>query len=149
MRFGLLCAASLALTACAPDPAKVDAEIRQLVSAYLTTTDVAASVDMLDPAVTVTSISGEGRITRGRDAIKEHANQNIALLRQLQTTVGAIEITRVGAAHAVVIAPFSIALNAVPQLTMADGAATLLLARRDSGWKVVHEHYSYSALRRP
>ena len=28
-------------------------------------------------------------------------------------------------------------------------AASLLLAKRDSGWKVIHEHFSYSAPRRP
>jgi ketosteroid isomerase-like protein len=149
MRLILISLACFALTACSPDPAKVEADIRKFAATYVATTDVAASVAMLDDAGAVTSISGDGKIIRGRDAIKEQANQNVAFLRQITITVDAIEVTRIGAADALVIAPFSVSPTAVPQITMAEGAATLLLIRRDSGWKVVHEHYSYSALRRP
>lgn len=144
---GILLAA-LALTACAPDPAKLDAEIRKFAAAYVATTDVPASIGMLDEAGKVTSIGGDGRILRGREAIRSHADENIAQLRSLAITVGAAEVSRLGAAHALVIVPFSVSPVAVPQAVMAEGAATLLLVRRDSGWKVVHEHYSYSAPRR-
>ena len=69
-------------------------------------------------------------------------------LKQITITPGAIDVTRVGAAHALVIVPFTVTPAAVPQVTMADGAATLLVTLRDSGWKVVHEHYSYTVFRR-
>jgi ketosteroid isomerase-like protein len=149
MRLILIPLACLALTACSPDPAKVEADIRKSVRAYVETTDVPASIAMLDEAGAVTSISGDGKIIRGRDAIREEANRNLAFLRQITIAVGSIEVTRVGATHALAIAPFSVSPAAVPQVTMAEGAATLLVIRRDSGWKVVHEHYSYSVLRRP
>jgi capsule polysaccharide export protein KpsC/LpsZ len=68
--------ATFALTACGPDSATVEAEVQQLVRSYITSTDIAASVNTLDQAPTVTSITGQGRIVRGRDAI----------------TVGAIEV---------------------------------------------------------
>jgi ketosteroid isomerase-like protein len=139
----------LALVACTPDPGKADAELQQFVRSYITSTDITASINMLDAAPSVTSITGEGRIVRGRDAIKDEANKQIALLSQLTVTVGAIEVTPVGTAHALAIAPFSIAPTSRPQLPTTEGAATLLLAKRDSGWKVVHEHFSYSAARRP
>lgn len=69
MRFTLVPLAVLSLTACAPDPAAVEAEIEQIVRSYINSTDIAASVNMLDAAPTVTSITGQGRIVRGRDAI--------------------------------------------------------------------------------
>lgn len=149
MRFGLMCVVSLALTACGPDSGTVEAEVQQLVRSYVTSTDITASVNMLDPTMTVTSITGEGRIVRGRDAIKDEANKQIALLPQLKVTAGAIEVTRIGTTHALAIAPFSIAPSSAPQTATTQGAASLLLAKRDSGWKVVHEHFSYSASRRP
>lgn len=149
MRVILMPLAALAVTACAPDPAAVDAEIQQFVRTYVTSTDVTASLNMLDPGGTVTSITGEGVIMRGRDAIKDHANRHIASIRDQRITVGAIEVTRIGATHALVTAPFSATVSALPQLTLAEGAVTLLVTRRDSGWKVVHEHYSYPTIRRP
>jgi len=149
MRLALIPLASLALAACAPDATKVDAEIRKFAHAYLATTDVPASIAMLDEAGVVTSVSGEGKLFRGRDAIKDYANKNASFLRQITITPGAIDVHRIGAAHALVIAPFSVSPIAAPQVTAAEGTATFLVTRRDSGWKVVHEHYSYSAPRRP
>jgi uncharacterized protein (TIGR02246 family) len=149
MKFALTCLAALALTACAPDSAKVEAEIEQLVRSYVTSTDIAASVNMLDAAPTVTSVTGQGRIVRGRDAIKEEASKQIATLPQLKVAVGTIEVTRLGTTHALAIAPFGIGPTATPQAATTQGAATLLLAKRDSGWKVVHEHFSYAAAPKP
>jgi hypothetical protein len=139
---------ALLLAACAPDAAKVDADIRKFAAEYIATTDVPKSTAMLDEAGPVTGVSGEGRITRGRDAIRAEGERNAAFLRQITITPGAIDVTRVGAAHALVIVPFTVTPAAVPQVTMADGAATLLVTLRDSGWKVVHEHYSYTVFRR-
>jgi ketosteroid isomerase-like protein len=149
MRFVLIGVASLALTACGPDSANVEADVQPLVRSYITSTDISASLNMLDQNPSVTSITGEGRIVRGRDAIKDEANKQIASLTQLKVTVGAIEVTRVGTTHALAIAPFSIGPSSAPQTATTQGAASLLLAKRDSGWKVVHEHFSYSAPRRP
>ena len=106
-------------------------------------------MNLLDSSAAVTSITGEGRIVRGRDAIKEEANKQIALLPQLKVSVGAIEVTRIGNTHALAIAPFSVAPSSAPQLATTQGAASLLFAKRDSGWKVVHEHFSHSGARRP
>ena len=139
---------ALALAACAPDAAKVDADIRKFAAEYIATTDVPKSTAMLDEAGPVTGVSGEGRITRGRGAIRAEGEGNGAFLKQITITPGAIDVTRVGAAHALVVVPFTVTPAAVPQVTMADGAATLLVTLRDSGWKVVHEHYSYTVFRR-
>jgi ketosteroid isomerase-like protein len=148
MRSVVVLLAAFALTACAPDPATVDAEIQKFVRSYLTTTDITASLGMLDEVGRVTSINGEGRIMRGRDAIRDEANKHIALLRDLRTTVGSIEVTRMGRTHALAIAPFTSTISSLPQETLAQGAVTLILAKRDSGWKVVHEQYSYPTVRR-
>jgi ketosteroid isomerase-like protein len=149
MRWVLIPLAALALTACAPQTATVEAEVQQFVRAYVTSTDVTASVSMLDDGANVTSIGGEGRLLRGRDAIRDHANRHIALIRQRKISLGAIEVRPLGATHALVVAPFDATLNELPQLVLAEGALTLVLAKRDSGWKVVHEHYSHSSSRRP
>jgi ketosteroid isomerase-like protein len=144
MRSELVLLAVLALTACAPDSASIDAEVQKLVSGYVTSTDINASLGMLDPTAKVTSITAEGRIVRGPDAIRDEASKQITLMPQLRTTVGAIETTRLGDSHVLAIAPFSVAATATPQTPMANGAATLLLTKRDSGWKVMHEHFSYA-----
>ena len=149
MRFGLICLAVLSLTACAPDSANVEAEVEPLVRSYITSTDIAASVNLLDAAPGVTSITAEGRVVRGRDAIREEANKQIANLPQLKTAAGKIEVTRIGTTHALAIAPFSIAPSSAPQKATTQGTATLLLAKRDSGWKVVHEQFSYAATPKP
>ena len=149
MRLRLMCVAVFPLVACTPDPGNVEAEVQQLARSYVTSTDITASVNLLDAAPTVTSITGEGRIVRGRDAIRDEANKQIALLPQLKVTAGAVEVTRIGSTHALAIAPFSIAPSSAPQVATTQGTASLLLAKRDSGWKVVHEHFSYSAPRRP
>ena len=144
MRSGLALLAALVLTACAPDSATVDAEVQKLVSSYITNTDINASLGMLDPTAKVTSITGDGRIVRGTDAIRDEANKQIALMPQLRITVGAIETTRLGNTHVLAIAPFSIAATGTPPAPLSNGVATLLLAKRDSGWKVIHEHYSHA-----
>jgi ketosteroid isomerase-like protein len=149
MKLRLMCVAVFSLAACTPDSGNVEAEVQQLARSYVTSTDITASVNLLDAAPGVTSITGEGRIVRGRDAIKDEANKQIALLPQLKVTAGAVEVTRIGSTHALAIAPFSIAPNSAPQVATTQGTASLLLAKRDSGWKVVHEHFSYSAPRRP
>ena len=145
MRKRLVCLAVLGLTACSTDTGNVEAEVEKLVRGYITSTDIAASVNLLDPAPSVTSITGQGRIVRGRDAIREEASKQLANLPQLKTSVGTVEVTRLGTTHALAIAPFGIAPSATPQAPTTQGAATLLLAKRDSGWKVVHEHFSYAA----
>jgi len=149
MRLGLIGLASFALTACAPDSANVEAEVQQLVRSYITSTDIAASVNLLDSAPSVTSITGQGRIVRGRDAIKEEASKQIATLPQLKVTAGEIQVTRIGATHALAIAPFGIGPSSASQTPTTQGAATLLLAKRDSAWKIVHEHFSYAAAPKP
>ena len=145
MRFGLRCLAVLALAACAPDSGNVEAEVQKLVRGYITSTDIAASVDLLDPAPGVTSITGQGRIVRGRDAIREEASKQIANLPQLKTSVGTIEVTRLGTTHVLALAPFGIAPSSTPQAPTTQGTATLILTKRDTGWKVIHEHFSYAA----
>ena len=62
MRSVLMSLAALAMTACAPDHA-ADGEIRDLVRAYVASTDIGASLEMLDEAAS--SITGEGTILRG------------------------------------------------------------------------------------
>jgi len=131
------------LAGCTPDSSVVEADVQQFVRTYISSNDIAASLGMLDQSDAVTSVTGEGKVLRGRDAIRNAASKQITLMPQLKITVGGIEVGRAGAGYAFAIAPFSIAASGAPGAPMATGAATLVLAKRDSGWKVVHEHYSY------
>ena len=131
------------LTGCTPDSSIVEADVQQFVRTYITSNDINASLAMLDQSANVTSITSEGRVVRGRDAIKDAASKQITLMPQLKVTVGEVEVGRAGAGYAFAIAPFNVAASGAPGKPMATGAATLVLAKRDSGWKVVHEHYSY------
>jgi uncharacterized protein (TIGR02246 family) len=146
MRSVLLSLAVLAPTACAPDSATVDAEIRNLVRAYVASTDIGASLEMLDEAAS--SITGEGTILRGRDRIKDYANRHADAIRDQRVALGGIEVRRLGHAHALVTAPFSATASALPQMVLTEGAVTVLVTKRDSGWKIVHSHYSYPTIRR-
>jgi uncharacterized protein (TIGR02246 family) len=146
MKSILMSLAALALTACAPDSETVDAQIRDLVRAYVTSTDVASSLGMMEEAAS--SITGEGTILRGRDRIKDYASRHAAAIRDQRITLGGIEVRRLGDAHALATASFSATVSALPQMVLAEGAVTLVLTKRDSGWKVVHEQYSYPTVRR-
>jgi ketosteroid isomerase-like protein len=139
--------AVLVLSACGPDSANVDAEIRELVRGYVTSTDIGASLGMMDESAS--SITGDGTILSSRDRIKEHANRHSAAIRDQRITLGGIEVRRLGTTHALATAPFSATISALPHMALAEGAVTVVLAKRDSGWKVVHSHYSYPAVRRP
>jgi uncharacterized protein (TIGR02246 family) len=147
MRSILIPLAALALTACAPDSETVDAQVRDLVRAYVASTDITASLEMMDEAAS--SITGEGTILRGRDRIRDYANRHVAAIRDQRVTLGGIEVRRLGDGHALATAPFSATVSALPQVALAEGAVTLVLTKRDSGWKVVHEQYSYPTIRRP
>jgi uncharacterized protein (TIGR02246 family) len=146
MRSIVMPLAALALTACAPDSATVDAQIRDLVRAYVTSNDISASLGMLDEAAS--SITGDGTILRGRDRIKDYASRHVGAIRDQRVTLGGIDVRRLGDAHALATAPFSVTVSALPQAILAEGAVTVLVANRDSGWKVLHAHYSYPTIRR-
>ena len=145
MRSVLMSLAALAMTACAPDHA-ADGEIRDLVRAYVASTDIGASLEMLDEAAS--SITGEGTILRGRDTIRNYANRHAAAIRDQRVALGTIEVRRLGNAHALVTAPFSATASALPQMVLAEGAVTVLVTKRDSSWKIIHSLYSYPTLRR-
>jgi hypothetical protein len=57
MKSGLALLAALALTACAPDSSNVEAEVQKLVQSYITSTDINASLGMLDATAKPTSRS--------------------------------------------------------------------------------------------
>ena len=124
MRSILVPLAALALTACAPDSASVDAEIRDLVRAYVASSDIGASLEMLDEAAS--SITGEGAILRGRDRIRDYAHRHAAAIRDQRVTLGGIEVRRLGDAHALATAPFSATVSALPQVALAEGAVTAI-----------------------
>ena len=146
MRSMLMPFAALVLMACAPDPAIVDTQVRELVRAYVTSTDITSSVAMLDEAAS--SITGDGTIVRGRDRIRDYAHRHAAAIRDQRVTLGGIEVRRLGDAHALATAPFSATVASLPQMVLAEGAVTLLVTKADSGWKIVHAHYSYPTIRR-
>jgi hypothetical protein len=137
---------TLAISACAPETPTIEAEIRDLVRGYVTSTDVGTSLGMMDKSAS--SITGDGTILSSRDRIKEHASRHSAAIREQRITLGGIEVRRLGTTHALATAPFSATISALPHMALAEGAVTVVLAKRDSGWKVVHSHYSYPTIRR-
>jgi hypothetical protein len=138
--------AALALAACAPDSATEDAEIQSAVRAYVTSNDLAASLGMMDEAAS--SITGDGTILRNRERIKDYASRHAAAIRDQRITLGGIGVRRLGATHALATAPFSATTSALPQMVLAEGAVSVVVARTDSGWKVLHSQYSYPTIRR-
>lgn len=139
--------AALALASCAPDSATEDAQIREFVSGYVTSTDIRASLGMMEESAS--SITGDGTILSGRERIKDYASRHAAAIRDQRITLGGIQVRRLGTTHALVTAPFSATISAAPQLVLTEGAVTVVAERHDSGWRVVHSHYSYPMPRRP
>lgn len=143
----ILSAAVLAFLAGAPAaaaPPSVHEEVRAFVTRYIEAQNIAdrdAVAAMLSRQAQVSRIE-MGAIARGWELIRSVTGNFMAEAGTHRISLGAIEVTPLGPEHALVVAPMTIALAASDAGATMHGAMTLILARAEKGWTVLHDHTS-------
>jgi uncharacterized protein (TIGR02246 family) len=133
----------LAALACQAAPADRD-EVLTFVRAYVaaaSNADATALMDMMSKNSNVSSVA-LGHVTRGWEAIRADTDQMVGSEGTLQVSLGTIDVTPLGSANALVVAPATITFTMRGQSMQLPGAMTLVLEKEAGGWKVLHEHYS-------
>jgi ketosteroid isomerase-like protein len=132
-----------AMLACQAAPADRD-EVLDFVRAYVATAsqgDATALMDMMSKNSNVSSVA-LGHITRGWEAIRADADQMATSEGTFRVSLGTMDVTPLGSANVLVVAPATITFTMRGQSLQLPGAMTLVLERETGDWKVLHEHYS-------
>lgn len=120
------------------------AEIQRLVRDYIAAHNQADATAMMDlvarhPAVTSVSV---GEITRGWDAIRAEADEITGQEGRYRLAVGTMDVTLLGGAHALVVAPTTITMVTAQGDVQVRGAMTLVFTKQPQGWRILNEHFS-------
>ncbi|HEY7239762.1 MAG TPA: nuclear transport factor 2 family protein [Burkholderiales bacterium] len=146
-------ALALLLSACSPTPppALPQADVQEFVKAYVgafNAGDDSKLMGLIQHDAAVSSITS-GKLYRGWDAINTSENENINALARVSVSVGAIDVTPLGADTALAVAPMVVTAEGFPadggpKLTSMDypGALTMIVKRTPEGLRLIHEHYS-------
>jgi ketosteroid isomerase-like protein len=144
---------ALMLCACAPTPppALPQAEVQEFVKAYVAAFnagDDSRLMGLIQHDAAVSSIAS-GRLYRGFDAIKTSSDENISALARVSVSLGAVDVTPLGADSALAVAPMVVTAEGFPpdggpKLTSTDypGALTMIVKRTPDGLRLIHEHHS-------
>lgn len=130
-------------------PAETRTEVQAAVKAYadmLNRADVSAVLELYDRGPSVTSV-GDGEITRGWESIRTEVDSTLTGLQgAFSASLGSIDVTPLGSAHALAVAPYTITVTSSSGPLQMRGAMSLVLQRTDSKWVIVHEHSSTVAV---
>jgi ketosteroid isomerase-like protein len=144
--FVLTCAAAivLALSPAAAQsplsPADSDA-IRRSVAVLIerTNNDPMGTLSEYVQSPHVTSVNSEAIVT-GYDALVAQTRTQRAGAFTMAS--GELDISGMGADHALVVAPFTMYYRINGSTVTVPGSMTLAYERTSDGWKILHEHYS-------
>jgi uncharacterized protein (TIGR02246 family) len=120
------------------------AEIQRLVRDYMDAhnrADATAMMELVARRPEVSSVS-LGEITRGWEAIRTETDEMTGQEGRQRHAVGTMDVTMLGAGHAMVIAPTTIAVVQPQGEVQLRGAMTLVLVKQPVGWRILHEHFS-------
>jgi uncharacterized protein (TIGR02246 family) len=120
------------------------AQIQRLVRDYMAAhnqADATAMMELMARAPEVTSIS-MGEITRGWEAIRTDTDEMTGQEGRYRFAVGTMDVTLLGASHALVVAPTSITAASAQGEVQLRGAMTLVLVKQSQGWRILNEHFS-------
>ena len=123
------------------------ADVQNVVRAYVEAhnrADATALMDIVKRTPEATSVS-DGEITRGWEAIRTAIDELTGKEGTFKVAIGTMDVTPLGAAFALVVAPTTIAVVTAEGTTEVRGAVTLVLEKTTAGWKVINEHYSTKA----
>ena len=144
------CALVLALSACEKSPPPLtDAEVQDFVRQYVAAAnaaDAAKVMGFIQRDETVTS-AGLGMIHRGWKAISTATTDAYADPVRIKVSLDKLDVTRLGADTALVVAPISMSSSKPVQIggntmTSAPGAMTIVVKRTAEGLRIIHDHYS-------
>lgn len=103
--------------------------------------DVQAMVDAYSKSPGVSAV-GLGDIRRGWEAIRMQADSAAGMEGLMKLSLGAIDVTPLGASHALVVSSVAIRVETEGGVVQLRGALTIVFERVGSAWKILHEHLS-------
>ena len=152
-----LVAVALSLSACSPTPppslpqAEVQEFVKSVVAAF-NDGDESKLMGLIQRDAAVSSI-GSGRLYRGFDAIKTSSSEDVSALARVSVSLGAVDVTPLGADTALAVAPITVTAEGFPPdggpkliSTEYPGALTVIVKRTPEGLRLIHEHHSVRAL---
>ena len=141
--FLLLCAAAPDVSAQGMPAARRDS-VLAVVRAYIDATnrvDVQAMADAYSKSPSVSS-AGIGDIRRGWEAIRAQADSLAGQEGVMRVSLGAIDVTALGAGHALVVSSVAIRVETEGGPVQLRGVMTVILERTAGAWKILHDHLS-------
>jgi ketosteroid isomerase-like protein len=150
---------ALALSVCActptPPPALPQAEVQEFVKSVVAAFndgDDSKLMGLIQRDAAVSSIAS-GRLYRGFDAIKTSSSEDVSALARVSVSLGAVDVTPLGADSALAVAPITVTAEGFPpdggpKLTSTEypGALTVIVKRTPDGLRLIHEHHSVRAM---
>jgi uncharacterized protein (TIGR02246 family) len=143
-----LCAALsclVAIPALAQTPDTVSNEVQKFVRTFVEASnkaDAKAVMEMYSRKPSVISID-DGKITRGWEAIRSETNEIVGHEGRYKISVGTIDVSLLGPAHALAVAPYTMALVTEDGATFQiRGAITVVLEKAAGRWQIIHDHTS-------
>src|SRR5882672_5478251 len=114
----MLVLAALAVSACAPTPppALSQAEVQEFVKTYVAAFnagDDSRLMGLIQHDAAASSIAS-GRLYRGWDAINTSSGENISALARVSVSLGAVDVTPLGADSALAVAPMVVTAEGFP-----------------------------------
>ena len=140
----LLLVPTLGISSTEQAPTKPGVTAQQFVKSYvkaMNRADVGAMMKMFSKSSGVTSV-GDGTISHGWSSIQTDAKQFVGREGTYRFTVGAVEVTPLGNAYVLAVAPLTVQTFGQDDNVEVPAAMTFVLQREGTSWKVIHEHWS-------
>jgi len=125
-------------------PVKPATTAQQFVKSYvkaMNRADVGSMMKMFSKASGVSSV-GDGTISHGWRSIQTDAQQFVGREGTFRFTVGSVEVTPLGAAYVLAVAPITVQTFGQDENVEVPAAMSFVLQREGTSWKVIHEHWS-------
>jgi len=135
----------IALTALAQTADSLTTEVQNFARAFVEASnkaDAKAVMEMYSRKAGIISVD-DGKLTRGWDAIRSETNEIVGHQGRYKISLGTIDVTPLGSAHALVVAPYTMSLVTEDGATFQiRGAITLVLEKASGKWQIIHDHTS-------
>jgi ketosteroid isomerase-like protein len=125
-------------------PVKPAITAQQFVKSYvkaMNRADVGSMMRMFSKATGVSSV-GDGTISHGWRSIQTDAQQFVGREGTFRFTVGSVEVTPLGPAYVLAVAPLTVQTFGQDENVEVPAAMSFVLQREGASWKVIHEHWS-------
>jgi uncharacterized protein (TIGR02246 family) len=135
----------IVLTALAQTADSLTTEVQNFARAFVEASnkaDAKAVMEMYSKKAGIISVD-DGKLTRGWDAIRSETNEIVGHQGRYKISLGTIDVTPLGSAHALAVAPYTMSLVTEDGATFQiRGAITLVLEKASGKWQIIHDHTS-------